>query len=104
MSKDNGYEINVIAMDLEPDKALGRNLKRFQDRKLLNDPKKPARIVNPLQTAMTQRTYLNTLARLQNEGITKNYAIFDADVERGSDPKLISKSEGYLEEENKKNC
>lgn len=95
--KEQGYKVNVIAMDLDGDKALARNLKRFQDRKLLNDPKKPARIVSASQTARTQRTYLNTLSKLYNTGIAENYAIYDADVNMGEEPKLVSKSKGYLE-------
>ena len=101
--KAQGYKVNVIAMDLDGDKALARNLKRFQDRKLLNDPKKPARIVSASQTARTQRTYLNTLSKLYNTGIAENYAIYDADVNMGEEPKLVSKSKGYLEEPTNEN-
>lgn len=93
-----GYEINVVGMDLDPRKALARNLKRFQDRLLLNDPKKPARIVSASQTANTQRTYLNTIQKLVNAKKVKNYAIFDADVNMGEEPRLVSKSKGYLEQ------
>ena len=74
---DAGYEVEVICVDMPEEQSLINNLGRFEKRLQQNDPKKPARIVDPSSTISTRRTYLNTLAKMVNMGQVKKWKVYD---------------------------